>query len=296
MDMSSIQTAAARPLNSTIDHAISIPIPSFIRLPYRFISHFSPDLGGELARRIFFHPPRPFHTDRQRQMLDRAEAQDLGCSSGRLATYSWGKGPAVLLIHGWGGHAGQMTEFAAPLTDAGFRAIAIDLPAHGRSAGKLSSLVHFSEAIHVAAHAFAPVHGVITHSLGGAALIWALRQDFTARRTVLISPQAQLNDYWRAFRSSLRMSDASWAAMVAKSERWLGVSFPELHPRVGAPRMTAPALILHGEDDRLSPVNEGRELARLWPGARIEEFAGTGHLSILRHEQAIRAASLFMQS
>ena len=68
------------------------------------------------------------------------------------------------------------------------------------------------------------------------------------------------------------MSDAGWAAMMANAERWLAVRFADLHPRVGARKMTVPALILHGQTDRMSPVSEGREMAKLWPGARLSEF------------------------
>ncbi len=77
----------------------------------------------------------------------------------KFAAYSWGDGPTVLLVHGWSGNAGQMAEFVAPLTRAGFRAVAIDLPAHGASGGGLSSVVHFARAIWAAAEHFGPVHG-----------------------------------------------------------------------------------------------------------------------------------------
>ena len=38
-----------------------------------------------------------------------------------------------------------------------------------------------------------------------------------------------------------------------------------------------PTLVLHGEDDPLLPVECGRDVARLVPGARIETFPGWGH-------------------
>ena len=39
----------------------------------------------------------------------------------------------------------------------------------------------------------------------------------------------------------------------------------------------APTLVLHGEDDPLLPVECGRDVARLVPGARIETFPGWSH-------------------
>ncbi|HTE80270.1 MAG TPA: alpha/beta hydrolase, partial [Reyranella sp.] len=38
-----------------------------------------------------------------------------------------------------------------------------------------------------------------------------------------------------------------------------------------------PTLVLHGEDDPLLPVEGGRDVARLVPGAEIETWPGWGH-------------------
>ena len=42
-------------------------------------------------------------------------------------------------------------------------------------------------------------------------------------------------------------------------------------------RLTVPTLVLHGEDDPLLPVECGRDVAALVPGAKIETFPGWGH-------------------
>jgi pimeloyl-ACP methyl ester carboxylesterase len=39
----------------------------------------------------------------------------------------------------------------------------------------------------------------------------------------------------------------------------------------------APVTVLHGAEDLLVPVEHGREVARLVPGARLVELAGCGH-------------------
>ncbi len=296
MQVTDIQKSVLRPDNSTNGHAISLPIPAPIRLSFQAVSRISPKLGGEMGRLIFFHPPRLRYSDLQRQILDRAERCDFAVRGRKTVAYGWGAGPVVLLLHGWGGHSGQMTESVDPLLQAGFRVIAVDLPAHGLSEGRLSSVVHFSDAITSAAQRFGPVHGAITHSLGGAGLVQALLNGLPVKRAVLISPQAHFHDYWRFFRNRLGMRDEVWKATVETSERWLGIPFAEVHPAVAAPKMTVPALILHGQTDRLSPIGEGRRLAALWPGARLVEYAETGHLSILREPRAIRAATAFMRA
>ena len=283
-----------RAKKSTNDHAISMPIPAFVRLPFRLASAISSRLGGELARLIFFHPMRTRPNGAQGAVLGKAEQLMLDLDGRKLAAYSWGEGPTVLLVHGWSGNAGQMAEFVAPLTRAGFRAVAIDLPGHGVSGGGLSSVLHFARAIWAAAEHFDPVQGIVTHSFGGAGAIQAFLGGVKANRAVLLAPPAQFHDYWGLFRSRMGMSHAVWRAMVTRSEQWLGLPFAEVHPEIGAPMMTVPALILHGTTDRVCPVTEGRSLARMWPGARLRELEA-GHVSILRDQRAIAETVEFIK-
>jgi pimeloyl-ACP methyl ester carboxylesterase len=294
MAISNLDQAVLRPNKSTNDHAISVPIPAYIHWPFRLASLISPRLGGELARLIFFHPMRTRPSEAQKVVLGNAKQIMLDLDGHKLAAFSWGEGPTVLLVHGWSGHAGQMAEFVAPLTGAGFRAVAIDLPAHGASGGGLSSVVHFARAIRVAAEHFGPVHGIVSHSLGGGGIIQAFLGGVKANRAVLLAPPAQFHDYWGLFRSRMGMSHGVWRAMVERSERWLNLPFSEVHPEIGAPDMTTPALILHGTADRVCPVTEGRRLARLWPGARLHEL-DTGHISILRDARAIAETVAFIK-
>jgi len=84
-------------------------------------------------------------------------------------------GVPVFLMHGWGGHSGQMTPFVDPVVTAGFRVVALDLPGHGESAGSVSSLIHFASALVRAAALFRPVHGLVAHSFGAAASTYATR-------------------------------------------------------------------------------------------------------------------------
>jgi 3-oxoadipate enol-lactonase len=44
------------------------------------------------------------------------------------------------------------------------------------------------------------------------------------------------------------------------------------------PELTMPTLVIHGTEDELLPVQNGRLIASLIPGARLEIFDGVGHL------------------
>ena len=47
----------------------------------------------------------------------------MAAQGGRVVGRAWGEGPTVLLVHGWGGHAGQMTPLVDSVVAAGHRAV-----------------------------------------------------------------------------------------------------------------------------------------------------------------------------
>ena len=49
------------------------------------------------------------------------------------------------------------------------------------------------------------------------------------------------------------------------------------------PALTPPTLVLHGTEDRVLPVANGRQIASLLPGSRLETFERTGHLFWWEH-------------
>src|SRR5690349_4154288 len=105
------------------------------------LERFSPDAAAALAQHIFFRTParRP-RIESEQAILARASDSGDGALV-RVRSYRWGEGPVALLVHGWGGDAGQMTPFVEPLLEAGFAVVAFDAPGHGRSEGRATSLV-----------------------------------------------------------------------------------------------------------------------------------------------------------
>jgi 3-oxoadipate enol-lactonase len=56
------------------------------------------------------------------------------------------------------------------------------------------------------------------------------------------------------------------------------------------PSLAVPTLVVHGDEDQMLPVANGRQIASLIPGARLEELAGVGHM--FWWEQPQRTAEL----
>ena len=93
----------------------------------------------------FFSPSQYEVKPADREVIERGNNYRLPFVGGELAITTWGEsGPAVLLMHGWGGARAQMTGFVNPLLSAGYRVVAYDQPAHGESDGKLTNLLEIA--------------------------------------------------------------------------------------------------------------------------------------------------------
>ncbi len=219
----------------------------------------------------------------------RSENQD-------LAVWAWGKGPVVLMAHGWGGRAGRFSAIAGALVQAEFRVVLFDAPAHGASMGRQASLPQFARALRDVADAIGPVHGLIGHSLGGAAVSLALRDGLHAEGAVLLAPPADVVLFSDAFAEHLRIPQRARAVMRQNLERRLRFRFEELHVPTLAQDMTAPALIIHDRNDSDVPYTHGEEIANAWPGAQLVATTGLGHRALLRDPDVVRRTVEFFRA
>jgi pimeloyl-ACP methyl ester carboxylesterase len=286
--------APVGPLNSTTDRLRPVRVPAWFRAGFRVAGAVAPGAAARLARKLFFTPPRAPMRDEERAMLACGEPFAIDVGGQRVAGRAWGAGPTMLLVHGWGGHAGQMTPLVGPAVTAGFRAVAIDLPGHGESAGRVSSLVHFAAALERVAALWKPVNGLVAHSFGAAACTYAMSRGMPVGRAVFFAPPARFDSFWARFRAGVGVSDEVWRLMLGATERWLGLRFDGIAPVDLAPRMTVPLLVLHDAGDREMPFEEGAELAARWPRAVLSRSEGLGHLRILRDSGCVAEAVHFL--
>ncbi len=228
-----------------------------------------------------------------------------------------GRGPDVLLIHGWASSRRMWAELAERLAGR-YRCWSLDLPGCGDSdkpAGDWYTIPNFTATLHgfMAQHQLEPVR-VIGHSMGGMiALHLAASHPQTVERLVAINPvvtgRANLRRLARrpysrpALSLMLRLSPA--VVVPALSHPW-GRGVPGLHyvrrrvedfgrttadSLLGSGRavvgfdvspvlhqIAAPTLVLVGDRDLNVPAREGRLAARLIRDARLHVLRA-GHLA-----------------
>jgi pimeloyl-ACP methyl ester carboxylesterase len=220
-------------------------------------------------------------------------------------------GPIVYLLHGWGGWRGQFAPIGRGLAARGFRVVLVDAPNHGDSGPgtlgpKTTLLPDFSRALEAVICATGPAYAVIGHSLGAATSALALLEGVRADKAVFIAPPSDPIAFTRALAGMLGFGERIRTRMVRIGERRTGVELASLalpaqlarrgDSADGADSTELPAaLVVHDADDKVIPVVVGRQLAEIWPGARIVETSRLGHNRILRDEAVIAAVAEFLE-
>jgi pimeloyl-[acyl-carrier protein] methyl ester esterase len=251
----------------------------------------------------------------------------------RLHAASAGRGPALVLLHGWGMHSAIWSTLLPELTSH-FRVTRVDLPGHGAS-----PLAPAESRLHDMAAAVAEVvpHDAawLGWSLGGQVALAAALLGADIRRLVLVAttPRFLAGHDWpcgmapstlAGFAAGLaqdhRKTVRDFLTLQLRGDRRAAVILPELRrvlAKGGAPAPSAlaaglcvlaetdlrpqlatlrqPALVIAGERDRLTPAEAGRRLAAGMQRAQFLAIAGAAHAPFLtRPAEFCAAAAAFL--
>lgn len=237
-------------------------------------------------------------------------------------------GPVVVLIHGAGMDATVWQLQTRYLAHRGLRAVAVDLPAHGRSGGEpLTSVADMADWVvrFTDAAAFGPVH-VVGHSMGTfIALELASRHAGIVASITLcatatgmpVHPElldaadhdlpraAALMAAWGHARPAHTAANPTPGLWMTGGARALvengrpGVLATDFRAcmayeraEAAAAAVSCPATVVIGLGDKMTPPRSGRALAAAVPNVRIVELADTGHQMMTENPNAVKRAIL----
>ncbi|MFL5473914.1 MAG: alpha/beta fold hydrolase [Gemmatimonadales bacterium] len=267
-----------------------------LRTAFRTVGSVAPSVAARWAETIFCRPPRNNPRAAEETFLATGTQLRVSSDGQQLAVWTWGEGPVVILVHGWGARAGRFSEMATALLSQGFRVVLFDAPAHGASEGQQASLPQFARAIRDVASAFDPAYALVGHSLGGAAVSLAMKDGMKPSRAVLLAPPSDVYLYSQAFAEHLRIPHRARSLMRRNLENRLQISWDQLHIPTLARGMSVPALIIHDRNDRDVPHAHGSAIAEAWPGAELFTTSGLGHRAILRDPEVVRRTAEFLRA
>jgi Serine aminopeptidase, S33 len=257
------------------------------------LSAVAPALAARAAERMFVTPPHHAAPRRERAALSQAEALVVRAGGRTLRAWRFGEGPAVLLVHGWGGRGGQLAGFAPALGAAGLAAVAFDGPAHGASPGRTASVPELADAVAAVARAVG-ARAAIGHSVGAAAVGLAASRGLGLDAAVFLAPPRTPWRFLDAFCAALGIPPAVADRVGRRLEARVGVPRGKLDLAAAGARAGVPVLVAHDEGDAEVPVADGAAVAAGWDGAALLRTRGLGHQRILRDPEVIAAAVAFV--
>lgn len=267
---------------------------SALRFAIRALQAGAPALAEWVAERLFFTPPRRAIAPDVRALLDTGARFDVEVEGRRVVGWSWGAGPIVVLVHGWGSRGGRLGAFVAPLVSRGYRVVTYDGPGHGFSAGRMSSMLELARALRAVREHVGPFDAIVAHSLGASAATLALSEGLTARAAVFLAPAADPAGFTVAFARSLGFTNATIEGMKRRSERRLRFEWDRLDVPDMARRQSARLLVVHDRDDETIPWAEGAAIAAAWPGAELVPTTGLGHRGVVMDPGVVMQAAEFI--
>jgi len=254
-----------------------------------------PRLAAELALRAFLTPPpRRRRSPAEDRLLAAADGFAIAAAGAEVRVWSWGHGPAVLLVHGWGGRGTQLGAWIAPLIEQGRSVVTFDAPGHGASSGGRTTLAAMAETARAVAERHGGVEAVIAHSFGAAATTVALARGLVAQRVAYVAPMFGVLDGIARFTSILGLSAEAKLSLHEELAAANLATAAELDGPLLAPRQTAPLVVVHDRDDREVPYADGVAASALWPGARLVTTTGLGHQRILADADVVSTVTDFV--
>ena len=279
------------------------PVSDRVRAIFGILERVAPSLGSRWAVELWCTPPVLESAMRMPPGVPPGRPIEAFWDGHRVAGEEWGEGPAVYLVHGWGGQRAHLAVFVKPLVDAGYRVIAFDLPSHNESdpgalAPGRTTAIECADAIAAMIGTHGPAHAVVAHSLGANSTALAAAAGTPVGRLVAIAPMGEFPLYLDLFAARHNFGPRILKGLHRRLEARIGMQLYETNmTHNGRLAGYPPLLLIHDPDDPDSPHATSERVAAAWPGSSLITTKGLGrlaHYRILRHRPAIRAGVDFI--
>ncbi|MBX3191578.1 MAG: alpha/beta hydrolase [Labilithrix sp.] len=280
---------------TNVRHKLPVAVRA-ARAGLRVLSPASPALAATIAERLFLTATRHRRPAWERDALDGATPLRVPHEGSFLPAWRWGEGTkTIVLVHGWEGRGSQMSAFVAPLLERGFSVVTFDAPGHGDAPSRFGSVVEHARGLASVVRFVGDVHGIVAHSVGGAAALLALHLgDVAVDRLALVAPPVGPARFLAGFSRFLGLSPDVRRGVIARLERRYGIPYAELDARLGAAGVDVPLLVVHDEGDDVVPFEDGAAIAAAAKRGRVVSTRGLGHRRVLRAPEVIDAVVPFI--
>lgn len=281
------------PKNNTTPDPIALKM---LRLLFRIFTPLFPKLMGKLAYHLWFTPPKTKMPDIEKAYAKSAKSWFITVDGLKILVRSWGEGPTVLFIHGWGGRGTQVSSFIDKLNHLGFNVMSFDLPAHGRSEGKQTNAFSIANVTQEIINNISNLHTVMTHSFGGVIYGYCYTSLPTLKNIVMFCPPSTLNVAFKQFSEALELTPSIKVYLEQQLTLNFGDDiFEKLSLIKNVQKIAQPVLVVHDKEDDVVPFQEGKEVAQAIEHCTFYETNELGHRKVLFDKNVVEFVLTFLQ-
>jgi len=214
-----------------------------------------------------------------------------------IVVYQYGKSDKkILLVHGWSGRGTQLVKFADALVKEGFSTISFDAPAHGKSIGNTTIMTEFIASIIEIDKKFGPFEGAVGHSLGGMALLNAIKKGLKINRLVIIGSGDKVSDILDDFVAKLELKPEFSLHLQQHFEKKYNEPMENYSAHSAAKTVEIPVLVIHDENDYEVPVTTSINIHEHLKNSELFITQHLGHRKILGNPFVIEKTVEFIKN
>lgn len=260
------------------------------------VEAISPALAARWFQHLFFTPIRYKSPEKEVEIARSAQQYKLLVGEKHIQIYTWGEGIPVLMVHGWAGRGTQFRKFVEPFTEQGFKVVAIDGPAHGKSDGSKTEIMEFArviESVYIKEQAVA----IIAHSFGGVASLYAMASGLQNKVQVNIASPTIGEEIIKSFLKALKASERVGKLFRGFILKQTGKHFEEFSALEIVKHIPYEfdLLLVYDEDDEEVTMEHAHAIKKVYTKANLFQTKGLGHNRILKEDKVINRCVTFIQ-
>jgi pimeloyl-ACP methyl ester carboxylesterase len=276
-----------------------LKVPKVIIYIGKILQFFSVKLTTLYLARLFTTPIKHKVPKRELEM-DKNSIQKrilIPDLNKEIVVYQYGKSDKkILLVHGWSGRGTQLVKFADALVKEGFSIISFDAPAHGKSSGNATIMTEFIASIFEIDKKYGPFEAAVGHSLGGMALLNAIKKGLKINRLTIIGSGDKVKDILDSFVSKLKLKPEFSSHLQEHFEKKHKEPMENYSAHSAAKTVEIPVLVIHDENDYEVPVETSINIHGHLKNGELLITQHLGHRKILGNTFVIEKTVGFIKN
>lgn len=280
-------------LKNSVIKAPALQIPKVIVITAKLLEAISSKLVTLFAAKLFTTPIK-YKIPKRELHMDNESVQSkilIASLKKEIVVYQYGdedqrtakakSNKRILLVHGWSGKGTQLVKIADALIAQGFSIVSFDAPSHGKSKGNSTIMTEFITCILEIERQFGPFEYAIGHSLGGMAILNAIREKLNIKKAAIIGSGDIIQDIIDDFIKKLSLKPEIGIKLKEHFEKKYGTEMDYYSASRAATEVLIPILIIHDENDEEVNIKAAFHIHENLISSELFLTKGLGHRKIL---------------